>query len=54
MVGIFRPRPLYLYELYDMKWMMTYMKELEGAVLPGKPVEALSARRRILSGRPEV
>jgi hypothetical protein len=27
---------------------MTYMIELEGAVLPGKPVEALSARRRIL------
>jgi hypothetical protein len=33
-----------------MKWMMTYMIELEGGVLPGKPVEALSARRRILSG----
>ncbi len=26
------------------------MIELEGGVIPGKPVEALSARRRILSG----
>ncbi len=30
--------------------MMTYVKDVEGGVLPGKPVEALSARRRILSG----
>ncbi len=29
---------------------MTYMIEIDGTVLPGKPVEALSARRRIQSG----
>jgi hypothetical protein len=34
-----------------MKWMMPYVIELEGAVVPGKPVEALRARRRIQSGR---